>query len=347
MRGTAGGMKVVILCLVVSVACKGDSASSTKVDPAPPTKAPAATKIAADAPPASGSSGTFDGKPVSYVSATAGRIQIQGTDYSILVSLYTQKLDCDTSSSAGLAAKETLRIDFNEGPDRSFYVGQPFAPRLRIGEESFYERPAASATVKLEPFEPKTGARIKGTLVVDAKVDGKALKVDTRFDAQLCQDFPTRKPLLPATVPDAPVTGHLGNEKFTAASAVAELAHDPALDIDAITELWLLPTPPRSCAEFWETRWKAAALHFDHFGGANARQMWPGVAQPADPKFTVPKGDGLKSWDGYGVAWVKFETIDLKPGGTVKGSLAVASRADVNFPAASFAGAFTATVCKR
>jgi hypothetical protein len=331
---------LVLLVAVTAVpACKkkdkNDSAGSAG---SAVGSAEVAGSAAAPTPPPAGAGtpfeATLEGKPFKFTNAKIS--DAAGADR---ITLSTGALACDADPTSG---DTTLTVDVGQGPGGKHFAPGPFGVDIELYNEKqeFAIGNTLRGVLTLEPGEWKAGNKIKGTLRFEDAKDDKKYSGKGSFEAVVC-DFGEREvsyPPTPETADAGPVSGTLGGEKFTVKTAVANLRHDDALNVDYIDNITL------SDAEINCN--KSINGMMVNFGArAMGKDVFTGTPLPTRVGwFKGGTNYGLK-----GSGWVKYDTIELKEGGEVKGSLfaeAAGSYAKDPKMAAKVSGTFTAKVCK-
>jgi len=286
------------------------------------------------------------------------------------ITLSTEKTDC---KSFGAGSDEAYQVEFDlpPGPDQKFFAGHAigttaFLNSQRVKLKQSFLQPY-EFTVNVEPFKLKEGETVKGN--ADFSMKYEEIKADTSkktweysgsgdFEVKICDDWNNFKKLpgLESDAESGPVTGTFDDEKFTYKTALANVWHDKANNVDYVESIEYYPVDDVTCSNRWDQWKKHPYFIIRSIGGANTAQKFTGTQQPADPSFSIPKSAKGSSaampslkWFGSGGgrrAWVKFDKLDLKGGGAVNGTVFASSGPDAKADEkGKISGKFEAKVC--
>ena len=251
---------------------------------------------------------------------------------------------------------KALRIHVPSGPGRSFFGGTAIEIGIEIfahewgGHAHYY--PPHETTLTLEPFAPREGEKISGTLEFRTPgVSGPELAPATwtakgHFEAVLCHSAGDEPAL-----PDAPfhedVSGEIDGKPLRGRSAVAH-AVSSAMDGEPIIEsIVFFDAADVSCETSRDPTFarKHRAFYVSDFGGAALRRPILDLHQPA--RAGLWTGEAPKAWDPVpGHGWIVLEHVTGEAPPVVVGRLSVADIADSSgSPAGWFSGHFHAPIC--
>nr|HEX4317312.1 hypothetical protein [Kofleriaceae bacterium] len=249
--------------------------------------------------------------------------------------------DDATMTTTGVAALVPI------GPLRDYYAGSRIGVALwSLGEDTTYALPAALVTVALDRVDA-AAHRVSGGLAFAGRAspigDGttsRALDGAGRFDAEICDPLHVldHLPARPAVHADAPFAGRVAGHAFTPAHAFAITCGRAGARY--ITRLVFAADSDARCGVPCE----GEHVDLDTVGGAAEAAPILHVTQPAGSVL----GNDLGAQSRPGTASVRFDRLELAPGGTVSGVAQVdsldGSDRDGNL-ATEASGTFTATVC--
>lgn len=325
---------VIVLC-AVSLLAGCSKKANTDAEPAAP------------APPPPPFEATFEGKTYKFLSA-----KIKSHEYrNESLTLSTAAGGCEVESKDG---DIELKFEIGSGPGGKHYSTGPLGVSLSLDSEveKFAAR-SLDGVINLAPGEWKVGNKIKGTLRVDDVKTGsdKSKKLYTgwgSFEAIVCEltDDVNRYQATPAEADKGTVSGAFGgSDPFVFKTGLAMLTHDSDRDIDRISEINFFDSDV-SC-DTWSAQ-KNKGLRVELFGptGASGKDVILGSPQQRTVFFFA---NGEQSTV-YGPSWVKFDSVELKKDGVVKGSFhaesGTAAAAGNPKKTGRLSGTFTATVCK-
>jgi hypothetical protein len=341
------------LLLAVSsfTACKkkeGDKpaagSGSGSAAPIAVTTAPAAGS-AATPPPAAPADmkpfeATLEGKPYKFATVKI----VDGSKTANLVF---------TTATGGCAQEYKtgdieLAIKMEKGPGGKYFAPGPVGVDADITSENVkFETSSLTSILTVEPGEWKVGNKIKGTLRIndaDGSDDKKVTYTGSgSFVAEICA-LPGDEAFAasPESVDKTPIAGSLGDQKFAFKGGIAHLGKAKTGE-DQIAEIDLYDSAV-DCSSASGT--KGGHLMLMGNGGATGKDVFVGTPQQRSISFRDPGGAQVFV---SGPSWVKFDTIDLKEGGDVKGSLFAESSPDdvKQYPkrAVKLAGTFAVKVC--
>jgi hypothetical protein len=298
--------------------------------------------------------------PVTPPPAATGKpfeATLEGTQYKFLSAkidngIQTERLVL-TTAAGGCATPYTtgditLTVDLQPGPGGKHFAPGPLGVYLDVTSEKVkFAKSSLSGVINIEPGDWKVGSKVKGTLrFADADgFDDKKVKYtgSGSFEAEICAlAGDDRYQAAPETVDNAPVTGNLAGSKFTFNSGVATLGKSK-LDEDQITEIELFDTAV-DCTSYKASKGQHVIIMGS--GGASGKDVFIGTPQQRSFSFRTP--DGAQNFI-LGPNWVKFDAIELKEGGAVKGSLysetGTGKAKEDPKRASKLSGTFTVKVC--
>jgi hypothetical protein len=285
---------------------------------------------------------TMEGKPYKFVGA---RVQNGNAQDTIVL----------TSAAGGCAHNYTagdieLQVNLEQGPGGKHFAGSPLGLYTGLTSETTkFAAGQLESYVTTEPGEWKVGNKIKGTLrFSDGDGFGSDMKLydgSGSFEAEICAVASDPFEAPPDKVDATPAAGNMGEQKFGFRGGIAFLAKNKR-DVDNINRIWLFDAPV-TCDNYKQVEdKKAALLMINGDGGSTAKDLLPGTFQQRGFSYRTP--DGAQHFIN-GPAWIKFDTIELKEGGDVKGSLYVATSASDNKAhpkdVSKVAGTFAVKVC--
>jgi hypothetical protein len=292
---------------------------------------------AAPTPPLAGAGtpleANLEGKPFKFVSAKIS--DAAGVDR---ITLSTGALTCDADPASG---DTTLSVDVGQGPGGKHFAPGPIGVDIELynEEQEFSIGNTLRGVLTLEPGEWKVGNKVKGTLRFEDVKDDKRYNGTGSFEAVVC-DFGERDlkfPAVPEAADASPVSGNLGGEKFTYKSAIAQLSHDAARNIDFIEAITL------SDAAIDCSNWTRSAGTRVTVGatGASGKDVFIGTHQPTQIGWFKNGSNTFLN----GSSWIKYDALELNEGSEVKGSIYGEAAKDAKY-AAKLSGTFIAKVCK-
>ncbi|CAN5671993.1 hypothetical protein BH09MYX1_BH09MYX1_41280 [soil metagenome] len=337
-------LAIALSAVVVLPACKKDNPT----DPPKPaasttttTATTATTPVAAQKP----FEATFEGKPLKFTATINTASQNDG------LSLTTGAPGCSGEYKEG---DTTLSIDIPLGPGGKHFSPGPFAvSALLTNEKDKFATSFVDGVINIEPGEWKVGNKIKGTLRIDdaEKKDDKTFTYagSGSFEAEICgmaDPADLAYQATPVEFEKTPATGSFGGgDKFVFKSGIAELSHNDARNIDEVSYFHLFDTEV-TCDNWRTGKDKGVRVELLSHHGVSGKDLLTGTPQTT-ASYYYPHG---KQTQISGPQFVKFDTIELKDGGKISGSLYLetASYLVKRDPktAGKISGAFTATVCK-
>lgn len=348
-----------ICCLACALACQGRKEIDKEADPQ--------LEIGMSNAEATGAGPIFfaniEGRPLQFKYGKA-----YATSDSLHIVLSTEKTPC--TFVPGTADAYRIRFDLTPGPGGRFFTGTPTGVGANF--ESRRTRLAITAadpylvTATIEPFTLKGGAHVRGRLEFDVKfvktkIDRTKQTYQSKgagyFDVEICDDSEILKGLTgqPQEVPEGDVAGTFAGEKFTFKTAIANVWHDSDNAQDYVDSIVFFPTGGVTCDNQWDQREKLNLFMIRSIGGAGRRQRFIGSAQPASASFSIPKPtvdvngatDSFRFFGGGAErAWVRFEKLEFRSGGSVVGAIYADSRPGAKpEETGKIAGRFRAKVC--
>jgi hypothetical protein len=286
---------------------------------------------------------TFEGKTMTF---KGGKIDHVNQKERLVLS--TGPLSCESDPGPN---DTVLEIYMSPGPGGKYYAPGPVGVKalLSMGAGSTDKMYVLGGgelygVLTLEPGEWKKDNKVKGTIRIDdASEDKKATYTGSSpFEATVCElaaDPEGDTPLAEDAGKD-PAKGKLGELDFAFKSGIAVLHHDAKRDVDEIEEIQLYKADV-DCASYASNKERPVRIVGN--AGASGKDVVVGAPQPRD--IWWESSNHLQ-----GPAWVKFDAIDIKEGGEIKGSVygeATPARAK-KYPknGGKLAGTFTAKVCK-
>ncbi len=311
--------------------------SAVKKD-APP--APTGAKPT-EAPKSSGPfSATLAGTPFSFKSAWVKPETINAVEMATLV-LSTGTQACSTGD-------DVLRIELtlHAGPGGRLFAGHPYPVDLIRLEPpkkfvDLYRIMSPYVEIQLDQGASITkGEHVKGRLELDFRQAGKTYQGSGTFDALVCETGALTA--LPEPKDAGPLEGSVGGAKFVAKSAVAMLRHDDQNDIDYIDDLSFYSNEV-TCKEADGARTtRRPRLTLADRLGVSSRHTYAGTTMPMVFSFVATANDYVQLDEGF----VRIDAVDLRPGGTMKGSLFVEPKHAPSAGKARFAGSFSVVICR-
>jgi hypothetical protein len=331
---------LVISAVVVLPACKKDTPS----DPPKPVTTTTSATVAAPAAAKKPFEATFEGRTLKFTATINTGSQFEN------LTLTTGAAGCSGVYQEG---DTTLSINIPLGPGGKHFSPGPFAVSAALtNEKDKFATNFTDGVIDLEPGEWKVGNKIKGSLRIDdaTKKDDKTLTYtgSGSFEAEICglsdpNDLGFQA--TPAEFETTPATGSFGGgDKFVFKSGIAELSHNDARNIDEVKYFHLFDTVV-TCDNWEKDKDKGVRVELLSNHGVSGKDLLIGTPQTTQAYY-YPHG---KQNQVYGPQFVKFDAIELKEGGVIKGSLyleTATSYAKDPKRAGKISGAFTATVCK-
>jgi hypothetical protein len=305
----------------------------------------------------------IEGRPLQFKFGKA-----YATSDSLHFVLSTEKTPCSLVHGTDEAYR--IRFDLTPGPGGRFFAGKPTGVGATF--ESRHTRLAITVadpylvTVAVEPFVLKGGAHVRGHLEFDVKfvktkIDRTKQAYQSKgigyFDVEICDDSQVLKGLSgqPEEVPEGEVTGTFAGDKFGFKTAIANVWHDSDNAQDYVDSIVFFPTGSVTCENQWDQREKLDLFMIRSIGGAGRRQRFVGSPQPASALFSIPRSTvdvngatGSFRFFGGGAerAWVRFEKLEFKSGGSVIGTVYADSRpGSKSEETGKIGGRFKAKVC--
>ncbi|GAC1352708.1 MAG: hypothetical protein NVS3B20_21500 [Polyangiales bacterium] len=285
------------------------------------------------------------------------------------VTLSNEKTTCKYATPSDEAYQ--VEFDIPPGPGQKFYAGHPVGVSAmfnsqRIKLKQTWANPY-QVTAEIEPFKLKEFEHVRGSLDFDVKFE--ETKADTSrkvhnyvgsgsFDVEICEDWNNFKKLpgLEADAGETDLGGTFAGEKFKYKTALANVWHDKANDLDYVESIEFYPTDDVTCTSRWDAWKKLNYFVVRSIGGASSKQKLTGTQQPADPSFSkptaAPGGKGMmgatKWFGGAGGrhAWVQFDKLAFNGGAVLKGTAFAESGPDAKpDEQGKIGGRFEAKVC--
>lgn len=327
-----------------------DKLTPEPAKPAAADAAPPAVKATPPAPPPGADKpfeATIEGKPYKFASA-----KIVASDHGESVVLSTGAGGC----AAEKADTDTVIAAFvPRGPGGKHYAPGPLQVEFTIvnQKENFAsDNSFLTGVLTLDPASDwKQGGKVKGTFSFDdvAKAEDDSLKKYTgagSFTADVCElggEYAYQA--LPDAADAGPAKGEAGGIKFEFKSGTAYMSHDDKRNIDKIQEITLYTTDV-TC----ETKDTAKGPRVTLFNPGGARGPKPIVGSAQTVSAIYFKEEGKDNVTLRGPSSVKFDALDLKIDGEIKGTLhAEAPESDVKADpkaAGRISGSFSAKICK-
>jgi hypothetical protein len=250
--------------------------------------------------------------------------------------------DRDQTCEAVVAAPgdAPLSVEVPPGPGDTYFVGGPATAQAvtRRAVEGLPGVRAWDVRLALDPFVPRAGARLTGTLDIEA-VAPTAVRVHGRLDVEICE---TPTPVgLPTTAPDAPAGG---------AWRYADRARNPVYrsglvfldpgDDAVFHHVGLFEAADVPCASGREPGGvvSTADAHLD-FADVRTRQPPLGVILPA--KFSIP-GSDVDTIEAH--AWIRIDDLAVDRG-ELRFAMAARRADDSMHLQVEVAGAVAARLC--
>ncbi len=333
-------LALAISAIVVLPACKKDTPS----DPPKPTTTTTSATVATPAAAKKPFEANFEGKTLKFTATIDQATQVDS------LTLTTGAPGCGGTYKEG---DTTISIDIPLGPGGKHMSPGPFAISAHLtNEKDKLASDFADGVINIEPGEWKVGNKIKGTLRLDdaTKKDDKTFTYtgSGSFEAEICGLADTNDlgfQATPAEFETTPATGSFGGgDKFVFKSGIAELSHNDDRNIDEVKYFHLFDTVV-TCDNWEKDKDKGVRVELLSNHGVSGKDLLIGTPQTTSAYY-YPHG---KQNQVFGPQFVKFDAIELKEGGVIKGSLYLETATrDAKDPkkAGKISGAFTATVCK-
>jgi hypothetical protein len=250
-------------------------------------------------------------------------------------------------------------FDLARGPGGRYFDGRP------VGTHVWFHSAKLSAqaepylaSVSVETFTPRAGARVRGGVHVEARSpksagrtnvpETRAFHVEGTFDVPLCVPSSVEDAPVPESAGEAPLSATLVEmERFVPESALAIVQHDASNDVDFVLSVEIFAARV-DCATLRESLAKLDSLRLGSFGlSARTRAVAAPMAASASFHFNraaekrpIPRWLGRPPDTLGAQGWVTFDSVGFAEGATIRG------RAHFDGVPLALDGRFEARVCR-
>lgn len=342
---------VVFLTAVVvsatSAGCKGcrnDSSDSGYVPseaPPVPTQSHAPASASTAPPSPDPVHGLWSQRPFQARSAL-----LQLHERFLTITLLDREAKCD---SARLADSDRgIQLTIPSGPDNDFFTGRDLPLPLRLhGATGVSTIPAGHVVARLEPFNPERDNHVRGSLEfrfrTAADDDAPTYASSGSFMATLCDNMATKPSMKKLPTDDSPVAGKVGRRNVALRTMLAYVRDDGYGDKILMLKGYERDVPCHTKSSATPYLYGAEAgpgPDGKHFVGAPLPAQW--IMQMRTDEYSERSVHAA-----HGGSWLQIDSVELKPGGLVKGKLAAVNDDDDATYRFSLSGRFEAKVCGR